>query len=906
MNNIQKAFQNKAKMGLRMAVGGLLPDPNGSDIDAINAEKTARWAEEDAAKQGLRGPAQGYKSYSGASQALAALAQPAVAQPTAQPTQPDAAPETTFEQDLTARQGRIDGLRGKLNGMETAGRANSLMGSNYADGGVVQETPDQLMARMASKYGTTGATPTVQAAPQPAPQPVAQPARPTGMFAGLKAALDPERRMRAAGLAAGGIVRGPGGPTDDKVPMTIGGVDVNLSNKEAVLPVKSVEAFGGPKAVEDFIEQTNGKPPVKSGLRAGGEYGDGTVNWRTPNADMKLPIPAGPPPIEPGAIEGDFTRIPEAGTQVATVEGAGARSIPPTDTVSNVRPVVRPTGQPLPPAASAAEQFGRNAARTHTAMGGANGIAKAGLGVAGKALYNLPAVAAAVDTTGEDAIKVGEFTDGDHGRDLTTAKGWTDSAKQLGLRAGDWGTKGADMLMDLPLAGLNALGAKSDGKPLEYGLLNKTFRQGMRDSNIEGAVIPRSSSEREMDGAEARAESARMHKAHANKDGNMGSVVDQAALDALKAQTATKKTAEANAVGLKAGNQANQNHRFEAVTRGDTAASEAMGDVADKLTGVSRSSNQGLRGMAQRFDAYKNDPSALAARNAQMQLRGDGTRFARKPDSSLEINNSGDFDGSTKMAYTDKNGNPTAIHEGSRENLRGIADAKGLRNQLANMEQMRLERNADENITDVGLRTRSQATLDTQAKNNAALAAKAPNWLDVEKHKLDLAKFDNDKSNVEQLQGNNVRDFRASQSDKVNKRVDQMLDTHVPTAGLKDDDLKVAQARRADMQEAMYSIFGQNMPQDDASLNKSMPQMVEQAKTSLAIRDAIKNRGLWNKISNIGTDPWTTLHGAKIDITGKNIRFANGFTIPVDDVVKDGNAKSADILAALTARTAKQ
>lgn len=83
--------------------------------------------------------------------------------------------------------------------------------------------------------------------------------------------------MKGLYMAEGGIVRGKGGPTDDMVPMRVNGVDVNLSNTEAVLPAKTVQALGGPEAVEGLIEQTNGKPPVKSGLRAGGEYSRGVV-----------------------------------------------------------------------------------------------------------------------------------------------------------------------------------------------------------------------------------------------------------------------------------------------------------------------------------------------------------------------------------------------------------------------------------------------------------------------------------------------------------------------------------------------------------------------------------------------------------------------------------------------------
>lgn len=88
----------------------------------------------------------------------------------------------------------------------------------------------------------------------------------------------PQRRqLPTLSLAEGGIVRGKGTTTSDDVPMVINGQSVNLSNKEAVLPAKTVHALGGPEAVEQLIEQTNGKPPVKTGLRAGGDYSEGAT-----------------------------------------------------------------------------------------------------------------------------------------------------------------------------------------------------------------------------------------------------------------------------------------------------------------------------------------------------------------------------------------------------------------------------------------------------------------------------------------------------------------------------------------------------------------------------------------------------------------------------------------------------
>ncbi len=69
----------------------------------------------------------------------------------------------------------------------------------------------------------------------------------------------------------GGIVRGPGGPTDDRVG------PVALSNTEYVLPGDTVEAVGGPEVLDairakthTFVDQKN-KPAIMQGMADGGE-----------------------------------------------------------------------------------------------------------------------------------------------------------------------------------------------------------------------------------------------------------------------------------------------------------------------------------------------------------------------------------------------------------------------------------------------------------------------------------------------------------------------------------------------------------------------------------------------------------------------------------------------------------
>lgn len=67
-----------------------------------------------------------------------------------------------------------------------------------------------------------------------------------------------------------GIVRGPGGPTEDKV-------DAKVSPKEAILPARTVQAIGGPAAIRALIERTNDGQAPESEVRGGGKYADGAV-----------------------------------------------------------------------------------------------------------------------------------------------------------------------------------------------------------------------------------------------------------------------------------------------------------------------------------------------------------------------------------------------------------------------------------------------------------------------------------------------------------------------------------------------------------------------------------------------------------------------------------------------------
>src|SRR5215831_7661628 len=87
---------------------------------------------------------------------------------------------------------------------------------------------------------------------------------PRGVLAHYPSAAD----MRAAGFAAGGPVRGPGGPTDDRAGL------FPLSNKEWVIRASSATSYGS-KAMDAVNKGT--ASVIYPGMAAGGEVGDLTA-----------------------------------------------------------------------------------------------------------------------------------------------------------------------------------------------------------------------------------------------------------------------------------------------------------------------------------------------------------------------------------------------------------------------------------------------------------------------------------------------------------------------------------------------------------------------------------------------------------------------------------------------------
>ena len=238
MSNIQKAFKTKAKRGLCMAVGGVL-DPVEQNSRAIAApviQGNSDLIQNPTPEQPSWGG--GFKSMDFDPQAnLNSLS----------PTNPASAPNPAYggrfgnDPHFSASTSRV--IQDRNLGRPTAtgsgytpaqrnAPAPNLMvpvdqlfqerrGLGMADGGVVAETPEQVMARMAAKYGVSAAPAATPNPPvTPAPAPVAQPAQPSGglfqravrTLRGRAAQID-----KATGYAQGGVavVKGPGTGTSD-------------------------------------------------------------------------------------------------------------------------------------------------------------------------------------------------------------------------------------------------------------------------------------------------------------------------------------------------------------------------------------------------------------------------------------------------------------------------------------------------------------------------------------------------------------------------------------------------------------------------------------------------------------------------------------------------------------------
>ena len=152
-------------------------------------------------------------------------------------------------------------------------------GGKYSDG-LVQQGVGALRGRGAqidaAVEGAPPAAPVRVTAPQPPPQSKSY-EQIDAEIAAARAKMNAPKKF--LGLFKDGAVI-PGHDTSGK-----DDVPVKVTRGEAILPVKTVDAMGGPMAVSDMIHATNGKPPA--GVRRGGEYANGATGYEMP--EFKMP-----------------------------------------------------------------------------------------------------------------------------------------------------------------------------------------------------------------------------------------------------------------------------------------------------------------------------------------------------------------------------------------------------------------------------------------------------------------------------------------------------------------------------------------------------------------------------------------------------------------------------------------
>ena len=226
-------------------------------------------------------------------------------------------------------------------------------GGKYADG-LVQQGIGALRGRGAQiDAAVEGAAPLRVAAPQP-PQPSKSYEQLDAEIAAARAKMNAPKKF--LGMFRDGAVI-PGHDTSGK-----DDVDVKVTRGEAILPVNTVDAMGGPMAVSDMIHATNGKPPA--GVRRGGRFADGATDATRKPGEMppfempKVFVPSSyeaMPPLTPRASISPQEALTAAQARNAPAGPSLAGQIPLTTydsapAAGAVRPMppAAPVVQPVP------------------------------------------------------------------------------------------------------------------------------------------------------------------------------------------------------------------------------------------------------------------------------------------------------------------------------------------------------------------------------------------------------------------------------------------------------------------------------------------------------------------------------------------------------------------------------
>lgn len=217
----------------------------------------------------------------------------------------------------------------------------------FAEGGKV-ETADELMARIAGKYGVTGqaqAAPVQQPVPQP--QPKAQPLpqqKGLGGIIGIIKSRQLQIDKAAEGYANGGKIAGPGTAKSDSIPAKIreSGEPIKVSTGERIVSaeqdafLESVAQSAGYESLDQMLEDGTGKPvgpTIKAGKRAAAT---GMAPETDPDTDGRRQYSAGYGDsfANRGASTGN-QRVDTAIVAPPTLGGAPVARTEPAGTLSN-------------------------------------------------------------------------------------------------------------------------------------------------------------------------------------------------------------------------------------------------------------------------------------------------------------------------------------------------------------------------------------------------------------------------------------------------------------------------------------------------------------------------------------------------------------------------------------------
>ena len=214
---------------------------------------------------------------------------------------------------------------------------NRKQGICMADGGITQESPEQLMARMAAKYGApTGAT--QQPQPQSTQQTPQQPppkSTPLGIMSMLKGrSVQIDKAVN--GYADGGIAghvkfEGKGGPREDQIPVKVAGQKINVSDGEQalIIPAKTAANAQAMAAIKQIIADSNdGRQPDMghgdSNFAEGGLLDDEArkMNYQAVTG-VQAPAPMPQPAVQPASGGWGLGKSgPGANLQVTTGDAA--------------------------------------------------------------------------------------------------------------------------------------------------------------------------------------------------------------------------------------------------------------------------------------------------------------------------------------------------------------------------------------------------------------------------------------------------------------------------------------------------------------------------------------------------------------------------------------------------------